>query len=312
MTRRFRRFTAGLLVVAFTSGLTPLPVLAANGDVTDTQSAGTVTGDSRASNTGVAINPNDPRNYPYGYYPNGSQYGYPSGPSRTVPTLIGAAFGGLLGAHFGIAGTLAGAVAGGAVGRLVGGQIGEQPYGNYTDNYNNRLDRYFADQYSNVNRRQSNWGMLPGIAGGVFGALLGSTFGGTLGLIAGGIGGFIVGQVFARVLFPQQYYDNYMYGGNYPFDSFRQMPQQFRNPATGQPAAGYPGYGYPGAGSSLEGYYGNGAPGNLTALRGNFLKASSTYEGELKSGTNESKMKARAAFESARDAYFSQKGQKNP
>lgn len=313
MKRKVLKATAWVLVGALTFGLFPVHTLAAesaSGSVTDT----TVGSDDRASQTGGAVNPNDPRNYPSGYYPGGAEYGM-GGHRSKIPMLIGAAFGGLLGAHFGIVGTLAGAAAGGVVGHLVGGQLGEAPYGNYYDNYNNRLDRYYSDYYSNLGGHRSRLGILPGIAGGVFGALLGSSFGGTLGLIAGGIGGFLVGQVFARVLFPQQYYDNYYAGGNYPFDNFRQMPQPFQNPNqlqgyssyTGMPGY-YPTYQVPG--TVREGYYGGGNPAaNLSGLRAGFFKATTDYESALKSGSQDQKLKARQQFESARDAYFSKKGQ---
>ncbi|MBI4871105.1 MAG: hypothetical protein HY814_06020 [Candidatus Riflebacteria bacterium] len=327
MMRRIHRATAWSLMFVFTLSLLPVSLMAAeiptpNGQVTDTQPGTnpTVTGGSQASVTGggvPAVNPNDPRNYPYGYYPTGAQYGH-GGQTSILPTVIGAAFGGLLGSHFGMIGTLAGAAVGGFVGRFVGQQIGQPAYGNYYDNYNNRLDQYYTDYYAQYGQQRSNLGILPGIAGAVFGALVGSSVGGTLGLVVGGVAGFLVGQVFARVLFPGNYYDNYYAGGNYPWDSFRTLPTPFQSPNT-YPQTGYYGgtTGYPPVGSVQEGYYpyaGSAvAPaGNLGVLRTNFFKATSNYEGVLKSGTVQQKQQARQAFEAARDAYFSQKGPKNP
>lgn len=320
MNRKSNRLTAWMLTVVFTLSLLPLSLAAANNsapvttdNVIDSGTATSTTG--QASITGGAVNPNS---YPYGSYPYGTQPAFGSSTTSKVPMLIGAAFGGLLGAHFGIVGTLAGATVGGLVGKYIGGQMCEPAYGNYYDNYNNRLDRYYSDYYSNLGQRTSNMGILPGIAGGVFGALIGSSFGGALGAVVGGVAGYFVGQVFAQILFPQEYYANYNYGGNSPFDSFRTVPTPFQQPTTTN------GYGFQTTvptGSVNEGYYTQymrkGAPAaptstSLEEARASFYGAVSAYEATLKSGTQEQKLQARQVFETARDAYFSLKGPKNP
>ncbi len=324
MNRKLNRLTAGMLTVVFTLSLLPLSLAAAEtsapGTTDNVIDSGTATSNNgQASITGGAVNPNVRAGYGYGNrnYPYGTQPAFGSATTSKIPMLVGAAFGGVLGAHFGIVGTLAGAVVGGLVGKFVGGQMGEPAYGNYYDNYNNRLDRYYSDYYGNLGQRTANMGILPGIAGGVFGALIGSSFGGALGAVVGGVAGYFVGQVFAQILFPQEYYANYNQGGNSPYDSFRTVPTPFQQPTTTN------GYGFQTTtvptGAQNEGYYTNymrkgapAAPMSLEEARDAFYKAVSAYEATLKSGTQEQKLQARQSFEAARDAYFSLKGPKNP
>ncbi len=330
MNRKRTRITAAALAFLFTVSLAPVSLLAAEnvaGGMTVDATVGqpgnapvnTTSGDgSRGSHIGGGVNqyPNqggfvDP-NDPYGY-------GNRNRRSNRIPMLIGAAVGGLFGSHFGIVGSLAGAVAGALLGNLVGNQLDEPAYGNYQDNYNHRLDQYYSDYYGRVGDGQARLGVMPGIAGGVFGALLGSQIGGTLGLVAGGIGGFVVGQVFARVLFPQQYYDNQLYGGNYPYDNFRNLPPQFQSPNQTVPGTGYrPGYpgvvpaypNYPPTGSRLtRGSETGTQTGDLSTLRANFFKSVENYQDVLKTGTNADKLEAREAFQKARDSYYRKKAQ---
>src|SRR5579859_5807444 len=163
MMRRIYRTTAGMLLLVFSASLMPASLLAQTpnptpGNVTDTPADGTSNGTTNGATNSTAAPPNytppanttlpqtnlNPQGYAPGAYPSSTTSSavafynqLPGGSiSSKIPTLVGAAFGGVLGAHFGIIGTLAGAVVGGVVGHFIGSHLAQSanPYAQPIDN----------------------------------------------------------------------------------------------------------------------------------------------------------------------------------